>query len=84
MTDSAAQGGPWTIDRFEETQDGSVVAVLVGDDGSEMILPRAALPGGVRRGDVLRTAFMPDAHETARRRAHVEDLQRRLFGPPDA
>ncbi len=72
----------WTIDRFEESDDDASVAVLVSDDGSEIVMPRSALPDGVRQGDVLRMQLAPDTDETTRRRAEVEEMQRRLFGPP--
>jgi len=67
----------YSIDRFEGT-----LAVLQDDNGSSMDVPRASLPTGARQGDVLMQqdgTWLPAPDETARRRQHVLNLQKRLL-----
>lgn len=68
-----------TIDRFEEAEDGTEVAVLVFDDGQQLILPTGRLPDGCRNGTVLSIAMTPDEAETNRRFQRVKQVQSRLF-----
>jgi len=69
-----------TVDAIELNARNERVAVLVGDDGAQVVMPLALLPGGTRVGDVLDVSFAHDSGETERRRKRVEDLQRKLFG----
>ncbi len=69
-----------TVDKMSENRDGELVATLVSDDGAIVTAPLAMLPAGTRQGDVLIVTIEPDPDETARRRDHVAELQRRLFG----
>ncbi len=68
-----------TVDRFEVGPGGEVLAVLVMDDGQQVIVPRSSLPAGSRQGDVLRVRFERDEEETRRRLDRVRSLQRELF-----
>ncbi len=66
----------YSVDRFEGD-----VAVLVDEDGNSLDVPRAALPAGVKNGDMLRRqtdGFVMDADAAAARRARVLELQNRL------
>ncbi|HEX5166698.1 MAG TPA: DUF3006 domain-containing protein [Thermomicrobiales bacterium] len=69
-----------TVDEIELNADNERVAVLIDDDGSQLVLPLALLPEGTRVGDVLNLSLAPDADETQRRRKRVKDLQKKLFG----
>ncbi|WP_448574870.1 DUF3006 domain-containing protein [Thermomicrobium sp.] len=68
-----------TIDRFEMTEEGQELAVLVFDDGQQLVVPRTALPWA-RRGTVLRVTLEQDSEAEQERRSEIERLQRRLFG----
>ncbi len=68
-----------TIDRFEMTEEGQELAVLVFDDGQQLVVPRTALPWA-RRGTVLRVTLEQDTEAEQERRSEIERLQRRLFG----
>lgn len=76
------KGGPLraTIDRIERDQKGRRHAVLVFDDGQQLVLPLDALPPEVRAGQVLRLSFQTDVEETARRAEEIRRLQQDLFG----
>ena len=69
-----------TLDEVSENRDGELIATLVADNGAVVTAPLAALPKGARQGDVLVVTIEPDPDETARRRDHIAELQRRLFG----
>jgi len=69
-----------TVDEIELNANNERVAVLIGDDDSEMVVPLSLLPPGTRVGDVLTMSLAPDSDETARRRKRVSDLQKKLFG----
>lgn len=63
----------YSIDRFEEE-----IAVLQDDEGRSVDVPRALLPDGARRGEVLSfdgTAYRPAPDETERRRERIRRLQ---------
>lgn len=69
-----------TVDEIELNADNERVAVLIGDDGTQLALPLALLPAGTRVGDVLNLSMAHDSDETERRRKRVGDLQKKLFG----
>lgn len=66
----------YSVDRIEGD-----VAVLVDEDGNSRDVPRAALPSGIRAGDMLREQngmFVLDADAANARRARVLQLQNSL------
>lgn len=69
-----------TVDEIELNADNQRVAVLIGDDGTQVVLPLALLPNGTQEGDVLSLSFAQDAGETEARRQRVAGLQKKLFG----
>lgn len=69
-----------TIDRFERDESGKSHAVLVFDDGQELLVDRAHLPSGAKPHQLLTLAFQLDREETARRSDQIQQLQRELFG----
>ncbi len=69
-----------TVDRIELDRQGRGRAVLVFDDGQQLVLPVEQLPAGARPGQVLTVRMEVDAQETARRASQIERLQRELFG----
>jgi hypothetical protein len=71
-----------TVDEIELNANNERVAVLVADDGTEMVVPLSVLPTGTRTGDVLTMSLAPDSDETERRRKRVANLQKKLFGDP--
>lgn len=70
-----------TVDRIESDERGEPLAVLVLDDGQQLVVPLANLPKGTRRGSVLRLRWEPDPATERERRERIRSLQRRLFGP---
>ncbi|MEK7874171.1 MAG: DUF3006 domain-containing protein, partial [Chloroflexota bacterium] len=64
------------IDRIDEGQ----AVLLVGDEERQVVVPLAKLPTGVAPGDWLKVTLdrgelveaVPDARETARRRARIQ------------
>lgn len=69
-----------TVDEISPDQDNRPLARLVSDNGDQMSVALTLLPEGTRVGDVLVVSFRPDPDERKRRRQHIADLQRRLFG----
>ena len=69
-----------TIDRFETDEAGNRLAVLVVDDGQQLILPASRLPEGCQDGTVLIVDLTADHAETQRRLQRVKQVQSRLFG----
>ena len=69
-----------TIDRIERDEAGKPLAVLVFDDGQQLVLPLDALSTSAKPGDVLILRFQPDHEETYRRAEEIRRLQQRLFG----
>ena len=69
-----------TIDRIEYDEQGRPIAVLVFDDGQQLLLPAALLPAGARSKQVLEVSLSVDLAETERRANEVQQLQRELFG----
>lgn len=69
-----------TVDEIGPDQDNRPLARLVSDDGDQVMVPLSLLPERTRVGDVLMASFLPDPDERERRRKHIADLQRRLFG----
>ncbi len=69
-----------TVDRLERDEQGRVLAVLVFDDGQQLVLPAELLPAGARPQRVVDVSFRVDREETARRVDEVDRLQRELFG----
>ena len=69
-----------TVDEIEVNADNERVAVLIGDDGTQLVMPLSLLPEGTQTGDVLNLSLDHDSDETERRRAHVAGLQKKLFG----
>ncbi len=69
-----------TIDRIEQDEQGRQVAILVFDDGQQLMVPRESLPPGVDVNQVVEVSLHVDSEETARRIGEIERLQRGLFG----
>lgn len=69
-----------TVDQIELDADNERVAVLIGDDGSQIVMPLSLLPAGTQEGDVLNLLLAHDSDETERRRERVAGLQKKLFG----
>ncbi len=69
-----------TVDRFETDEAGHQLAVLVFDDGQQLILHASRLPDGCQAGTVLTIELTPDLHETKQRLSRVKQVQSRLFG----
>ncbi|MGE5618972.1 MAG: DUF3006 domain-containing protein [Sphingomonadaceae bacterium] len=69
-----------TVDRFEHDEQGKHWAVLVFDDGQELVVDREKLPSGVQPHQMLVLRFQIDREETARRAEQIQKLQRELFG----
>jgi hypothetical protein len=69
-----------TIDRIEEDQRGEKIAVLLFDDGQQLLLPAQLLPPGSRPQQLLGVAFQVDPEETARRAEEIRRRQQQLFG----
>lgn len=72
-----------TVDEIEENEAGERLAVLVFDDGQQLVVPLDRLPDGTRDGSVLRLRFRLDRRAERRLRDEIRDLQRRLFGPEE-
>ncbi|GBD16061.1 hypothetical protein HRbin26_00956 [bacterium HR26] len=70
-----------TVDRIELDERGELLAVLVLDDGQQLVFPLGLLPEGTHKGSVLRLRFEPDPETERERRERIQRLQRRLFGP---
>jgi len=68
------------IDRLERDERGHHLAVIVLDDGQQLVVPAEILPKDAKEGDVLILRLEIDRDETERRRARIRDLQRELFG----
>lgn len=69
-----------TIDRIEQDEKGRRQAVLVFDDGQQLVVPVETLPSGATPNQVLQVSIRVDHDETARRTAEIGRLQRELFG----
>jgi hypothetical protein len=69
-----------TVDEIGPDQDNRLLATLVTDREELLVVPLTLLPEGTRTGDVLTLSFTPEPDERERRRKHISDLQRRLFG----
>jgi len=72
-----------TVDRFETSEEGKELAVLVFDDGQQLVVPHALFPW-LRRGMVLRVRFERDEETEEVRRREVSRLQEELFGDVDS
>ncbi len=68
-----------TLDRFEESEDGERLAVLVFDDGQQLVVKADVLPEGAKEGAVLRLTLAVDESETEARRQSIKSLQDELF-----
>ena len=55
-----------TVDEIELNADNQRVAVLIGDDGSQMVMPLALLPAETQAVDVLNLSLAHDSDETER------------------
>ncbi len=62
-----------SVDRFEGPSHS--VAVLVGDEGESLQMPRSFLPEGVRPGDVLTIAIERDTEATRRLASETARVQ---------
>ncbi len=69
-----------TIDRLERDEQGRALAVLVFDDGQQLVVPAELLPPGAGPQQVVDVSLQVNPEETARRGGDVERLQRELFG----
>lgn len=72
-----------TVDRIESGENGQELAVLVFDEGPELVVPRSLLPW-LRRGMVVRLTFERDEAVERARRAEVAQRQQELFGREEA
>lgn len=66
----------YSVDRMEQG-----IAVLVGEDGAGVDVPLAALPRGIKSGDMVRLCegeYVLDNDAAAARRRQILDLQNRL------
>ncbi|MCX7622152.1 MAG: DUF3006 domain-containing protein [Thermomicrobium sp.] len=68
-----------TVDRFEVGADGRTWAVLVFDDGQQLVVLHERFPW-LRRGMVLRVRFEHDVETEEARRQEIHRLQEELFG----
>lgn len=69
-----------TVDDIGPDQGHALLATLITDARQQVTVPLELLPEGTRVGDVLLAHFVSDPDERERRRQHISDLQRRLFG----
>ena len=69
-----------TIDRIERDEKGRACAVLVFDDGQQLVVPSDRLPKGARPQQVVALSLEIDAEETRRRTDRVRRQQKDLFG----
>ncbi|MCL4533759.1 MAG: DUF3006 domain-containing protein [Bacteroidetes bacterium] len=69
-----------TVDRIVRDHEGKDHAVLVLDNGQQLVLPVEALPPGAQPQQVVTVEFRIDPEETSRRAGQVEQLQQQLFG----
>lgn len=69
-----------TIDRIERDEKGMRIAVLLFDDGQQLVVRAELLPPGARPHQVVRLAFQMDVGETSRRASQIQRLQQELFG----
>lgn len=69
-----------TVDRIERDEEGRPVAVLVFDDGQQLVVPGTTLPAGAQPGDVLDLLLQMDRDETSRRAEEIRRLQQQLYG----
>jgi hypothetical protein len=69
-----------TIDRIEADQDGNALAVLVFEDGQQLVVPFDRLPDDSKAGSVLSIAMTLDQQMTQQRLEQVRSIQSRLFG----
>ncbi len=67
------------VDRIVRDQFGKEQAVLVFDNGQQLVLPLDALPSGVQPQQLVAVQFRIDLTESARRAGEVENIQRQLF-----
>ena len=67
------------VDRIVRDQFGNEQAVLVFDNGQQLVLPLDVLPGGVLPQQLISVQFRIDLAESARRACQVENIQRQLF-----
>lgn len=63
-----------SLDRIEDND----LAVLVTDDGQEIHLPKALLPGGAKAGDVLKCSLEVDPAATKALKDDAKALQQDL------
>ncbi len=69
-----------TVDRIVTREDGTALAVLVLDDGQQLVVNVDALPAGVLEKQLVTISFKIDRAETARRVGEIGRLQSQLFG----
>ncbi len=69
-----------TVDRLETREDGAKLAVLVFDDGQQLVIDAEQLPRGTVEKQVVKLTLQADSQETARRAGEIDQLQRQLFG----
>jgi hypothetical protein len=68
-----------TLDTIDVSANDSLVATLLTDDGTRVLIPTELLPDGANIGDVLLLSITRDPDETAARVERVSTLQRKLF-----
>ncbi len=78
---SVERGPVVTVDRIELDERGERLAVLVLDDGQQLVLPLRWLPEDTREGSIFRLRFERDPATEQERREVIRRLQQRLFGP---
>lgn len=62
----------FTVDRIEG--DGKAVLLLRGDESQQLVVPLAALPGGVHEGAILSAELTVDREEEDAARDRVKKL----------
>lgn len=69
-----------TVDRVVRDERGRDQAVLVFDDGQQLVLPIETLPTGAHPQQIIAVDLRIDPDETSRRASQIGKLQQQLFG----
>lgn len=64
-----------SLDRIETGKSGSEIAVLLGDDGTMIDVPRRLLPDAARPGDILVVTWRRDLEATRRVAEETRQVQ---------
>ena len=69
-----------TVDRIERDEEGHGRAVLLFDDGQQLVVAEELLPTAAAPQQVVQVELRLDAAETSRRAGEIQQMQRDLFG----